>query len=508
MTNSAQMPRKLLILAVVLPLAAVIGYKLATPDSITTVGLVGLVVFTCCIPLFIRWHHPLLVLSWNAAVSVFFLPGKPQLWIVFSGISFFFAVMDRLLTKQSTFQRVPSLIWPLMLLVLVTVVTAKVRGGIGLHAFGGESYGGRRYLLILAAMIGFFGLIGRRIPAERADLYAGLFMLSGMTWMVSNLIYPFPALYFLYAFFPANAAMDQAMSDMSRGAIMARYTGFGFGSAFLFYYLLARWGIRGVLDVSKPWRLLLSLMAGFVGLLGGFRSVLVLCFLAFTFQFFFERIHRTKLALAFLIVAILGGAGLVAFSAKLPLPVQRSLSLIPGLQLDPVAKYNAEVTVEWRLQMWKLLLPEVPRYFWIGKGYTMDPTEFYLMYEAVKRGLAQDVEASMLSGSYHSGPLTLILHLGVFGAAAFIWFCTAALRALYRNYKYGDPRLHRINTFLLAYFATRLIYFLVFYGHFAEDLFFFTGIVGLSVSLNGGIAPAPQLQPATSTERELVPVPA
>src|SRR5688572_21571554 len=99
MVHSMILSRKLLILAVVLPLAAIVGYKLATPQSFTTIGLVGVLVFTLCIPIFIRWHHPMLVFAWNAAIVIYFLPGIPHLWIVLSGISFFFAVMDRLLTK-------------------------------------------------------------------------------------------------------------------------------------------------------------------------------------------------------------------------------------------------------------------------------------------------------------------------------------------------------------------------------------------------------------------------
>src|SRR5690349_15556863 len=119
MVNSAIIPRKLLILAVLLPLAAVVGYKLATPDSFTTIGLMGLLLFTLCIPLLIKWHHPMLIFAWNAGINLTFLPGSPQIWIVFSGLSFFFAILDRLLTKQPTFQRVPSLVWPLCCLMLV-----------------------------------------------------------------------------------------------------------------------------------------------------------------------------------------------------------------------------------------------------------------------------------------------------------------------------------------------------------------------------------------------------
>jgi hypothetical protein len=506
MVNSAIIPRKLLILAVLLPLAAVVGYKLATPDSFTTIGLMGLLLFTLCIPLLIKWHHPMLIFAWNAVISLTFLPGSPQLWFIFCGASFFFSILNRLLTKQPTFQRVPSLIWPLLMLMLVTFVIAVSSGGVGLHSMGSETYGGKHYLFILFAILGFFALIGRRIPVEKANLYVGLFLLSGLTVMLPNLIYPFPALYDLYRIFPADYAMNQAMSDASRGAIIMRLNGIGFAGGFLFFYLCMRFGIGGIMDLSKPWRLIAFCGVLFAGLFGGFRSILVMSFLVFTIQFFIEKLHRTRLTLAFCVVGVLLAASLITFSQDLPLPVQRSLSIVPGLEIDPVAKYDAQATTEWRLQMWRLLLPQIPRYFWIGKGFLMDPTEYYLMNEAVKRGLAQDFDATMLTGGYHSGPLTLIIHLGVFAVIAFIWFVVAALVALYKNYKYGDERLRHINIFLLSYFLMRLIYFLVFYGHFTEDLYIFTGIVGLSMSLNAGISKPTEEQVVVQPATTLVPV--
>jgi hypothetical protein len=43
------------------------------------------------------------------------------------------------------------------------------------------------------------------------------------------------------------------------------------------------------------------------------------------------------------------------------------------------------------------------------------------------------------------------------------------------------------NTFLLAYFVTQLVCFSIILGSFADHVCVFTGIVGFSVSLNGGV---------------------
>ena len=93
-----------------------------------------------------------------------------------------------------------------------------------------------------------------------------------------------------------------------------------------------------------------------------------------------------------------------------------------------------------------------------------------------------------LSADYHSGPLSLILPFGIFGVIGFLWFIAAALRVLYRNCKFGNPLYLRSNRFILAFFIAKLILFFFVFGGFYSDLAIFTGLAGLSVSLNGGVA--------------------
>ena len=59
MTNAFGLPRKLIILAIVLPLAAIAGYLLASPTDVDSVAFVGLLLLVLATPLFLRWHHPM-----------------------------------------------------------------------------------------------------------------------------------------------------------------------------------------------------------------------------------------------------------------------------------------------------------------------------------------------------------------------------------------------------------------------------------------------------------------
>jgi hypothetical protein len=75
---------------------------------------------------------------------------------------------------------------------------------------------------------------------------------------------------------------------------------------------------------------------------------------------------------------------------------------------------------------------------------------------------------------------------------AFIWLLAAGCKVLYRNYKHGDPSLRTINAFLLALFTTRIVFFFVIFGALNSDMMLFAGTLGLSISLNGGVASAPK----------------
>ena len=106
------------------------------------------------------------------------------------------------------------------------------------------------------------------------------------------------------------------------------------------------------------------------------------------------------------------------------------------------------------------------------------------------RSAAESAEVAVYAGDYHSGPLSVIIPFGIYGAVALLWFLGAGVWVLRQNCRYGDPALHTINTFLLADFITRTFFFFFIFGALYSDLYHFTGLVGLGVSLNGGVARA------------------
>jgi hypothetical protein len=458
----------------------------------------------------------LLFACWNTSAILFFLPGRPNLWLVMGAVSLMLSMLQHILNRNIKFLSVPSVTRPLIFLVIVIVITANQTGGLGLRSMGAESMGGKRYFVLLGAIIGYFGMTCYRVPEGRANTYVALYLLGGMTAVIGSLApYVDKMFYPIFAFFPVEnlAAMyDQAPEETSA----LRLGGLTFASMAIFYFLLARHGVRGLFGFGEGWRfmpfrlrggfglnhplrLLVFLACIWISLLGGYRSVAVLLGLTFLFQFYFEGLFRTLLLPVFVMVGILGIAIGLPMVNKLPMTIQRAISFLPLVDVDPIARLGAESSSEWRFQMWRVVLPTVPQYLLVGKGYSINLNEIELAVGAGSVSAAGEAEGAMLAGDYHNGPLSVIIPLGIFGAIGFLWFLGAGLRVLLNNFRHSDPELLQINIFLLSYFIARIVYFFLVFGSFYGELAIFTGLVGLSISINGGVR-SPVVIPVTKAE--------
>jgi len=460
------------------------GYFLADPADKGSVLVVALVVGTLCIPVLMHWHYLLLILGFNTLVSFAFLPGSPDLWVLLAFLSLGFAVVNRATNADFRFITVPSLNKPLFFLLAAVVITAWATGGFGMRVFGSAHYGAKNYLYLVAAIAAYFAITSQRIPSHRAGLFVGLYFLTGLSALIPNFIAKAgSSLSVLYYFFPLPGAEDDFGSIGSIPG-MGRYFGLTYAAMALGAFVMARYGLRGLFDFTRPHRMFMFLAAVGACAFCGYRSNLILFLFTVAALYCFEGLWRGR-SLLWTLLAVVGFGALLALSIdKLPLVVQRTVSFLP-LRVNPVAQVDAENSSQWRIEMWKEVLPEVPKHLLFGKGCGMDATDMAFADENAHRGYARDYQWAILTQSYHNGPLTILVPFGIWGAIGFVWFLVAAFKYLIRNYLHGDPALTKINTFLLALFTARvLIYFLVF-GAFHLELVYFTSLAGLSVSLNG-----------------------
>ena len=88
----------MIIYAFCLPLATVVGFTVMSPANGPTYansGEFGLLALILSTPVLLRWRHPLLVLSWNLPLVIFFVKGAPPVCLVMVFVSFGICSPDR-----------------------------------------------------------------------------------------------------------------------------------------------------------------------------------------------------------------------------------------------------------------------------------------------------------------------------------------------------------------------------------------------------------------------------
>lgn len=484
------LPKSLFIFVFCVPLAIVLGVMLATPLDRTTMVMVLSGFLLLLTPFFLTSHHTFLILSWNAYVNAFFLPGKPYIWMLTTVVSILFIGLTVTLNRgKIRLLSVPSVAWPLLVIGLITMITSQMTGGIGGQALGSEIYGGKRYVFLWMGIVGYFAMSSLPVDPKKRQFLAAAFFLSSVTAAVSNVAFTLgEGFYFLFLLFPVEWAITQAASEFAVGGF-TRVGGLGPASVAVVAFVLIRYGIRGTFSLRYPWRGLLFGGAIVLGLFSGFRATFAFAGLLFVFQFIAEGLYKTKYLLIFTVALSLIAILVLPVANRLPLAVQRCLTVLP-LDLDRAAIEAAKGSTDWRVEMWRAIIPDIPMYFWLGKGYAIDPKDIYFSQTHISLKWIAPYEASLVAGDYHNGPLTLIIPFGIWGVLAFIWFCYAGLRVLWSNFKYGDREIQNINTFLLVYFLAQLVYYLFVFGAFYMDLAKFAGVVALSICMNHGVASA------------------
>lgn len=404
--------------------------------------------------------------------STLTLPGIPQGLMAYHVAAFGFTLLTIATIIINKNKNLPTLISNrfLILFFAVLALTIGVRG-IGLRAFGGENWGGMGYIQLF--MIGTFLLCSRyhllTIRQWKTTVLLMLAMCSLPT--LAQLIYLASggAIYRHFSFIKANVPqLVTSLSIMDTGRGVLRFANVAdlaiafFSVVMIFLPLGRRYNLARVIGIVIAMAL--------IGM-SGFRSVLINILITIVIYVIIVKKHgRFQRLAATAMLGVVCWVGLVASARSLPLPVQRSISWIPGVTVSTVAQMDADATVNWRFELWKMAWNDVPNYLWIGKGFAINLRDFptlsqYFGYDSVL--------VTFLTHNYHSGPLTVLLDLGVFGAIAVVGFLFFASIEVYRGLglvRDVDPFLYRAYVFFCAFFYAKIVSFFVIFGDVRTSL--------------------------------------
>jgi hypothetical protein len=281
---------------------------------------------------------------------------------------------------------------------------------VGFRAFGTGTVGGRPYIETAFAAIAYWVLV--RLPNSAKSVSRIPFLMLASSMFVTGLqvigyVFPgaVPYLYGFYsgfdleAFFHSDTIRWKGLSDFGMGIVPV---------------LCAYFRPRTLFNPLRLWFYLLVLGLGCI-LASGFRNRLLWAVATVVIAALFHRGWRDLLVATVLGAVLLGG--LIAGQGRLydlPLGMQRTLTFLPG-NWEPSVVADAEVSTEWRFELWKTVIREgVIKNWWCGDGLGVSVEELATLHTG--EGWT---ETALRTGTYHSGPLTAIRYAGVIGLVLF-----------------------------------------------------------------------------------------
>ena len=384
----------------------------------------------------------------------------------------------------------PRLNWCDKLLIcnLLYLATVFARNPVGVDFMKSNLIGGRPYFAILLACCGFWVLQHVTIKPKIAKLLPALMCFGPALNAFSGLVgYFAPSLGYrlatLYSgFMPGGEVSPLDVPNDSRVERHQYLAGFGVevGKAAISYANIFKLIFFQNIFLSACF--FASLVAI---LLSGFRSNLIGWLFAIALASFIRGGVRHIVPLAatglagVVMIVVLQTAGL-----SVPLAAQRALSFIP-ISWDSRASIDAKDSVDWRVDMWRLALTS-DRYIKnkvLGDGFGFDPAE--LRAQATLAAFRMDTSYGlqdyyMLTGDYHSGPVSAIRFVGYIGLVLF-----TALQIFNARYAWKIINLAKNTVYfpVALFFSVSAIYhpvcFWFIFGSFGSDFIQAIFILGM-----------------------------
>jgi hypothetical protein len=349
---------------------------------------------------------------------------------------------------EATMQR--RMAWALL---FILIGTASIRGW-GLRILGSATWGGWEYIVLISA-VSFFLLSHRTVLAEKKIWFAvvGLMFLGLLPALVTVLALYMPDLSAAGRFLPVRGEMEASDLFGSSARLQALHIPAVWAGVLAIFYYDRRFKIQ----VSV---LFFALLAFVMMGLSGHRTVPVMLGLLVITYLIVRRDKVPAGPYIFLVLALLVTLT-VAYTAVSYLPVtfQRALSVLPGIAVEHEAALTAHGTTAWRIEMWRMMLPMIPQYWFIGRGLAFELIEAYQVYI-----MASDIQRQLFfiaTHAYHNGPLFLLIDLGIGGLVVGSSFMISGIVYFGKRLRKIPPntRYEHLYVVLFCYYTASVAFF-------------------------------------------------
>ena len=322
-----------------------------------------------------------------------------------------------------------------MILNLAYLVTVFLRNPVGTRALGTEMVGGKPYLDVVTAIFAYWVLQHVTITVKQSRwipwlMAAGSTVVTFLGVLTQHIPFLVPIIAPLYSGISVGTYMAEQRGQQAEDTRQIALAGFAVLANVLSCFFRP---IQLFLFLRPFWSLLMygSVVAVFLsGFRSGIISMGVLILLNSYFQAGLKDVLRMGLImfLGIIMLIFLQSSGFPIHPAA-----QRALSFIPG-PWDPDIVAGAQESSEWRFEMWQIALEskEYIKNKILGDGFGFSAYELNLQLQAAWGGQGYldrgKTETQLVTGAFHSGPISAIRYVGIVGLILFTIYLIACAR--------------------------------------------------------------------------------
>lgn len=443
------------------------GYFLAVNSLLVALGMTG-VIGLMTLPYHSKLSYILAIATFNSALIVPLFPGRPYFWefaalLGWSGLIVTIFMRQYASDSARVFRENRWLMIGVIGYCTVLVITMFYRG-VGLRILGSEQMGGRFYFQQLTCAIFPFLFVMLR-PGEKTIVRLLVWQCAlTLTFLISDFVLTKApdALIFLLQFFELSGDAVNFEMQAARFGIRRFQSFYVVSSGF--FFLILMYNNLSDFFTRKGIYLIPSLLAILlVGTMSGHRylTVIVVGVLfvsAYGERFFTMRNISVATAVSVFVLAFAYGA-----SERMPLAVQRTISVLPGISIHSQAKIDAQGTLEVRRMLRKAGVELVPFYLWIGRGFGLDTQDYSWQWDPTT------VTGHVNMGRFYNGFLGLLVNTGLAGTTFMLIFLGMGSRTSWHILQhlrtYGsDDTFSRVCKLLTGLWISNTIAFLFLHG--------------------------------------------
>jgi hypothetical protein len=334
-------------------------------------------------------------------------------------------------TRALPWKRKIGMLDYLIYINLAYLAIVFARNPVGFWAMQTSMVGGRPYFEIALAFGAFIILSRVHITDFIAKIFPLFFVIPAWCVAILDVVgrlvpqtaYPLAMMYSGVGSKGVTGAFEQeAQLGETR---MTGMLGAGLSSVLL---LCSKYSPVTLISPLFPIRVIMLFIAFGAIFLSGYRSALLFALVAFSLSALLRgRLKDLWIAAAATLFALLVLIALQGSFLELPKTMQRALSWLPG-DWDEATVADAEGSSQWRFEMWAWAWEDdrILRDRTWGQGFGLSIDDMNLIATSLMAGQGggsllggSDRENFMITGAFHSGPLSTIKYIGVVGLALY-----------------------------------------------------------------------------------------